>query len=200
MFRLLYLTFFGEYRGTAHPHESRPVMTVPLVILAVLSTVGGFLVVPNAWDLIANYLRPTLSAYPGGVAAASVTAANWGAMALSVLLALAGIYVANALYRTRTLEPARLRSAFPAFYRAAAHKFYFDEIYETIIVRPVRGLGQVLGDAVDGRGLTPAVDAIGRGAYAFGSWLDGLEPGYLRRYSLTLLTGTLLVVIALALR
>lgn len=200
MFRLLYLTFFGEYRGKAHPHESGPVMTVPLIILGVLSTVGGFLVVPDAWDLIANYLHPVLSAYPGGVTSAHVVAANWGSMALSVAVALGGIYLAYVMYRKHTLDPARLRNAFPAFYQAASHKFYFDEIYAVIIVRPAQGLGQVLGDVIDENGLTPAVDAIGRGAYAFGSWLDGLEPGPVRRYSLTLLTGTLLVVIALALR
>ena len=200
MFRLFFLTFSGSYRGSAHPHESSPVILVPLVILGVLSVVGGLIAVPGAWDLIGGYLGPVLSAFPGARLAASVTAPNWGSMILSVLIGLAGVGLANAMYRTRSFAPSRLRTAFPRFYRAAAHKFYVDEAYEAAIVRPARALGRALGDFVDPRAVDGAVRSVAAITAIAGVGLDHLQAGSVRRYSLTLLTGTLIVIAILALR
>ncbi len=200
MFRLFYLTFMGDYRGEAHAHESPPVILVPLVILGVLSTVAGFLAVPGGWDLVSRYLAPVLSAFPGARLPSSVTATNWGSEALSVAFALGGLALANALYRQRSLAPSRLRLAFPLFYQAAAHKFYVDEFYEAAILRPARAVGRTFGDVVDRRAIDAAVRAVGAAAYITGSGLDHLQAGSVRRYSLTLLTGTLIVILILALR
>jgi NADH-quinone oxidoreductase subunit L len=200
MFRLFFLTFGGTYRGDRHPHESPPVILVPLVILGALSVVGGFLAVPGGWDLVSRYLAPVLSAFPGAHLTTAVTAPNWGSMILSVLMALVGLALANALYRSRTMEPARLRLAFPLFYQAAAHKFYVDEAYEAIIVRPARAIGRALGDLLDPRAVDGAVRSLAAVTYLTGVGLDHLQAGSVRRYSLTLLTGTLIVILILALR
>lgn len=200
MFRLLYLTFFGEYRGKAHPHEASPVITVPLVVLAVLSAVGGFLAIPGVRDLLAAYLAPVLSAFPGASLAPAVTAPNWGSEVVSVAFAVGGIALASALYRTRTLAPARLRTAFPLVYRWAAHKFYVDEAYEAVILRPVRLLASVLGERFEPGTVDGAVKGLAGMSYAVGLALDRLQAGSVRRYTLTLLCGTLLIILVLALR
>jgi NADH-quinone oxidoreductase subunit L len=200
MFRLFFLAFHGEYRGDRHPHESSPVILVPLVILGALSVVGGWLAVPGGWDLVARYLGPVFSAFPGGRLPATVTAPNWGSEVISVLFALAGIALANAMYRSRSFAPERLRSAFPGLYRAAAHKFYVDEAYEAVVVAPARWLGRALGDWLDPRAVDGAVQAVGGLAWLSGAGLDRLQAGSVRRYTLTLLTGTLFVILALALR
>jgi NADH-quinone oxidoreductase subunit L len=200
MFRLFFLAFSGEYRGRGHPHESPPVILVPLAVLAVLSVVGGLLAVPGAWDLVASYLGPVLAAYPGAHLAAAVTAPNWGSMAVGVLLALAGLALADAMYRRRALAPARLRTAFPLAYRLAAHKFYVDEAYEALVVGPARALGRALGGWMEPRAVDGAVRALARAAWQAGAALDRLQAGSVRRYTLALFTGTLLVILVLALR
>lgn len=200
MFRLFFLTFGGTYRGKAHPHESPPVILVPLVVLGVFSTVGGFLAVPGAWDLLSRYLEPVLTAFAGGQPSAAVTAPNWGSEVISVVLGLSGLALANALYRTRSLQPSRLRLAFPLMYRLAAHKFYVDEAYEAAVLRPTRALGRALGTLVEARAVDGAVRSVGTFAFITGVGLDRLQAGSVRRYSLTLLTGTLLVILILALR
>jgi len=200
MMRLLYLTFFGEYRGDAHPHEVGPVFTIPLAVLAVLSVVGGFLAIPGGWDVLSRYLGPVLGTYPGGVTSAAVSAPDWGSEVISVAFALGGIALADAMYRRKVLAPSRLRLAFPLFYRLAAHKFYVDEAYDAVVVRPALWLGRVLGDRVDTGIVDGAVRAIATGTVEVGTFFDRLQAGSVRRYTLTLLTGTLLVIAFLALR
>jgi NADH-quinone oxidoreductase subunit L len=200
MFRLFFLTFAGTSRGEGHAHESPPVMLVPLVILGALSAVGGFLAVPGAWDLLSGYLAPVFAAFPGAHLSAAVTAPNWGSEILSVAFGVAGLALANAMYRQRSLLPSRVRLAFPLFYRLAANKFYVDEAIEAVILTPARALGRALGGLVEPGAVDGAVRAVAAATYLTGVGLDHLQAGSVRRYSLTLLTGTLIVILILALR
>ncbi|MCZ2157446.1 MAG: NADH-quinone oxidoreductase subunit L, partial [Bryobacterales bacterium] len=122
VFRALFVTFFGEYRGTAHPHESPPSMTLPLVGLAVLSTVGGFLNVPH-------FLEAMFPLAEGGHDAILVyIAAGTG---------IAGILLAYLFYVVNQRIPEGIANGLGAIYRLVVNKFYVDEIYDFLVVRPL---------------------------------------------------------------
>ncbi len=191
MFRLLFLTFFGEERLTAearhHLHESPPVMTVPLIILAVLSVIGGYVGLPAVLgeraDLIGRFLEPLARA---GHAPFSV-AIEWNLILVSTAAATAGLFIAYLFYIRYPLTPGRLAARFPAVYRVLVGKYYVDELYDAVIVRPaVRGAGFVYTHfdlrVIDGalNGSAGAADAAGRG-------LGRLQTGLVKDYALAFL-------------
>lgn len=153
MFRLLFLTFFGEFRGTSeqkhHLHESPLTMTIPLMVLAVLSVIGGFLNVPHALgghSALAEFMAPLYegsqqvnpSAFEGPTMGSSE---ELMLMAISAGVALLSAVVAYMMYvRNATLPAAdSVPRSVPA--QVIYNKFYIDELYERIIIRPVRALG-----------------------------------------------------------
>jgi NADH-quinone oxidoreductase subunit L len=153
MFRLLFLTFFGEFRGTSeqkhHLHESPLSMTVPLMVLAVLSVVGGFLNVPHALgghSMLAEFMAPL---YEGSqqVNPAAFAGATMGAseelmlMAISAGVALLSAAAAYVVYVRNAAVPAADTTARSLTSKVVYNKYYIDELYDLIIVRPTRALG-----------------------------------------------------------
>jgi NADH-quinone oxidoreductase subunit L len=130
MFRLWYMAFWGEsHNPDSHPHESPWTMRGPLIILAILSLVGGWMGI----DRFAAYLKASDGPLPEG-----------GSIGLEILLsvlavavALLGWYIADYLYRRRPETPKRLAASLPAGYKLLANKFYVDEIYNSIFVKPL---------------------------------------------------------------
>jgi len=155
MFRLTYLVFFGKFRGTAeqahHVHESPRVMTVPLVVLAVLSVVGGWIGIPKALSFgadvngIGAWLAPMFGAH-GGEGAHGAAAEHAGAgvelgfMALAVGVALLGIWLATAVYRRREGLAERLSASLGPVYRLVRNLYWVDELYDFLIIRPFYAL------------------------------------------------------------
>ncbi len=131
MFRLWYLTFFGELRShDVHPHESPWSMLGPLVILAVLSVGGGWIGI----ERISAFLSPSVGEHPitGGSASLEI-----GLSVLAVLVALIGWFIAHRFYHQKPDAPAQLAAAVPAGYRLLLHKYYIDEIYGAVFVKPL---------------------------------------------------------------
>jgi NADH-quinone oxidoreductase subunit L len=201
MFRLVSLTFEGRFRGTAeqehHLHESPPSMTVPLVILAALSMVGGWIGLPkvigeNA-DKFGAFLSPIL--LPLAPTAESAEHAlsrgtEWLLIGISVAAAVAGLLIARSWYVRREGRPAeRLAASFPGLYRLVADKFRVDEIYGALIVRPFDWLARALWKVVD----VLLIDGIlNAGAFLVelaGDALRFLQTGNVRNYALTLFLG-----------
>ncbi|MGC8792707.1 MAG: NADH-quinone oxidoreductase subunit L [Bryobacteraceae bacterium] len=158
MWRLIYMTFHGAPRmdphTLAHVHESSPVMTYPLVVLAAASVLAGWIGVPKLWAFLPegfrsfeHWLAPALSvqAAPHEAAQAHQAATEWLLMAVSVAVALAGIAIARHLYVTRPERVAALRQAAGPLYTALANKWYVDEIYDFLFVN---GLGKGGGAAL----------------------------------------------------
>jgi NADH-quinone oxidoreductase subunit L len=164
MFRLIYLTFYGESHVDPdvlhHVHESPPVMTVPLILLAVLSVVGGLIMgVPPEHGWIHRFLGAVVGHAPvsvaGGVAeAASVTAAEHGAggafhaldlllMLISVLVGAVGWGLAWFLYTKRTDIPARLAEQYKDIYEVLVNKYWIDELYEYVFVRGAKAVANL---------------------------------------------------------
>jgi NADH-quinone oxidoreductase subunit L len=153
MFRLLFLTFFGEFRGTAeqkhHLHESPLSMTLPLMILAGLSVVGGFLNVPEALgghSWLATFMAPLYEqaeqanpeAFHNPVMGHSEEVLL---MAISAGVAILSAGLAYVLYVRRAVVPVAdsAERSLPA--QVVYNKYYIDEFYERLVVRPVRAIG-----------------------------------------------------------
>ncbi len=164
MFRAVYLTFEGEFRGTeeqrSHLHESPKVMTVPLIILAVGSVFAGFLGIPKLGDLDLNvfghFLHPVIADVGHDTHGhhASLTT-ELVLMAVSVIVAVVGILIAKSIYKTRGLEGGEQWAArSPGVHKLLLDKYYVDEIYDATAVKgtqaTARGLFKFDAGIIDG--------------------------------------------------
>ena len=126
--------------GHGHIHESPKVMLVPLMILAVLSVIGGYIGVPavlggqNHFD---HFLEPVFAAPPMEMVEHAGTGLEWLLMGITTGAALIGLFLAWLLYSRRRDLPDKIAAAFGGFYTAVANKYYVDEIYGASIVRPL---------------------------------------------------------------
>jgi NADH-quinone oxidoreductase subunit L len=205
MFRLLFLTFFGEFRGTAeqkhHLHESPLTMTLPLMVLAVLSVVGGALNVPevlggSAW--LAEFMNPLFdTARQANPALAEAHTLDHGTemmlMGISSAVALLSAIVAYVMYVRNASVPAPDAQVRSLPQQVVYGKYYIDEFYETIIVRPLRGLGDAfysLGEF--------AIDAVVGGVAFLVKASSGLfrraQNGSIALYVLLMVVGITLLI------
>ena len=185
MFRLWYLAFFGELRShDAHPHESPWSMLGPLAILAVLSVFGGWVSLGGKfYDFLAPATGPRLESSGGG-------STEYVLMGLAVGVAALGWYIAHRLYHQRPDEPARIAAAVPAGYSLLVHKYYVDEIYGFLIVKPLLGFSKfVLEWVVDFAILGGAAWLLGGLAQLGGAILQRWQSGNLRSYAAWLALG-----------
>ena len=217
MFRLLFLTFYGQERLTPeakhHLHESPNSMTIPLVLLAVLSVVGGFVQVPLlvGGQRFEGFLEPVFSDIQRlGVTAAGVSAAGGAAhhdpsleialMAISLAIALLGIFVAHRFYVKDPQAPRRLAERARGLYGLLWHKWWVDEIYDARIVQPIVRLSNKLWKDVDAAVVDGAVNGVGKKVEAGAGWLRLAQTGYVQLYALILTLGMVVVFGYLALR
>jgi NADH-quinone oxidoreductase subunit L len=215
MFRLWFLTFFGEYRGPnpataghghdAHghghgPHESPWVMVVPLIILAILSLVGGWIGIPAALggnDHFDHFLDPVFSTYaPASIAAENARAAEdpstgredtsleLAFTGISVGVALIGLFFAWYLYHKRPELPARMAASAGGLYRLVLDKYRIDELYGAVIIHPIIAFSSnVLWKGIDKGIIDRAVDDGAAGAQETSDALRQMQSGNIRSYA-----------------
>jgi len=148
MFRLLYLTFFGKFRGTQtqrdHLHESPKRMTFPLVVLAFLATVGGLISIPNnSW--LNHYLEPI---FIGTRTHHHLDTTAFILMLIATLGAIVGIYLAYHFYNKLQKIPPK-DAEVVGFAKVLQNKFYVDEIYTFLVVKPIYGLANFFKSVVE---------------------------------------------------
>jgi NADH-quinone oxidoreductase subunit L len=176
MFRQLFMTFYGPCRADHHTqehlHESPPVMTMPLVVLAVGALFAGFIGLPGVLggSQFAHWLEPVVHAHEDGHASHAL---EWGLMAISVAVASFGVFIAYLMYRRESLSPeifANLAGGF--FYRLFDRKWYFDEVYQVVFVNGTLLLARIgaLFDQYIIDGIVDGSASLTR----FISWLNGL--------------------------
>jgi NADH-quinone oxidoreductase subunit L len=161
MFRLLFLTFHGSSRVPHdvehHIHESPRTMTAPLVILAVLSVIGGWVGLGGRFE---HFLDPVVVHGEAHVEAVSSAMTEYGLMFASVAIALAGIGLAWQMYLKNTSLPDRMAKSWHWLYEIVLHKYYVDEIYDAMFVNRAKDLGTTLGafdaNVIDGLGVNGA--------------------------------------------
>ncbi len=200
MFRLLYMTFFGDYHGAhvdAHghgshghaepghgePHESPMVMLVPLMLLAALSLVGGLVGIGDRFE---HFLAPVFGT--AEVAEGAVEGASRGTeyllMGVSVAVALLGWYLAYLLYHKRKDLPQKIADALGAFYQAIVNKYWIDELYAAVFVKPlIDGSTRILWQGVDRRVIDDTVNDAAEGARHLSDEIRHMQSGNLRSYA-----------------
>ncbi len=206
MFRLLFMTFHGDARITSkareHLHESPKVIVYPLIVLAFLSAIGGWIGMPRVFgaaNLFEGFLEPVFSfsgEYMKGVHGVESHSPllEWGLMGASIGIAAIGIAIAFTMYVRDTTLPARFTAAFPLLYRAVYNKWYVDELYDFLIVNPCKAFSRFLWkgfDVVVVDGLVNAAATLVMGASRL---LKNIQTGYLHNYALSMAIGVVLVV------
>jgi NADH-quinone oxidoreductase subunit L len=212
MFRLIFLTFFGEQQfdeHKVHVHESPRNMTIPLIILAFLSIFGGWFAAPKlvgGTDRFEAFLHPVFASYqvPASVgqeeAAVRPASEEGGASpaidlvhALTgppVIVGLIGILVAWWFYIRRPDLPKKLASSMYGIYTLVLHKYYVDEIYAAVIVRPLLWIStNVLWHTVDEGLIDGTVNGSARLARDTGGKLRELQSGNARSYASWVVVG-----------
>ncbi|UCD86191.1 MAG: NADH-quinone oxidoreductase subunit L [Deltaproteobacteria bacterium] len=148
MFRVVFLAFFGESRTDKKAHESPGVMTIPLMILAALALVGGYVGVPEVLgghNRFHHFLTPVFDRHTEVATHAHHSVGlELGLMVISVVVALAGIFIAYQMYIRHPEHPKALAERFPRLYNLLLNKYYVDEIYHAVFVRSLLGLNNLL--------------------------------------------------------
>ncbi|MCL6548583.1 MAG: NADH-quinone oxidoreductase subunit L, partial [Alicyclobacillus sp.] len=207
IFRVFFLTFTGEPRSPekyAHAHEGSWVMTLPLLALGVLSTVGGFFNTPLNGYGLERYLFRDAALYDvahtgwGGppFVIGRTYPENAGLLALSVVIGLAGIALAAAMYWRPVIRPSRVAEALSLPYRISFRKFYLDEAYYGLLVQTGKGLARVL-DVIDRYIIDGIVQLVSRLVYIAGVGLKYTQTGQVQTYGAVAMVG-LFVILAIA--
>jgi NADH-quinone oxidoreductase subunit L len=204
MFRLLFLTFHGAPRydpHTTHAHESPPNMLVPLVVLAILSVAGGWWAAPHLFggvDLFARFLGPVFGVQEAAAVQQSGNELLAALLGAPVIAGLLGFLLAWWLYIRRPELPDRIAESLRAAYRLVSGKYFVDEIYAAVIVRPLLWLStSVLWHGIDERVIDGAVNGIGRDAEKLGERVRHLSSGNTRSYATWVVFGAVLLTIVL---
>jgi NADH-quinone oxidoreductase subunit L len=204
MFRLIFLTFYGKPRYNekkVHLHESPKSMLVPLMILALLSIIGGWMAAPAFWgapDYFAKFLEPVFAqggAGNGEAAEATAHALETPLAIVAVVTAFLGFAVAFWLYLKQPGKPEQLAKSMRGAYTTLLNKYYVDEIYAALIVKPLLWIStNVLWQAVDIRTIDATVNGIAEGASDLGDGVRHTQSGNTRSYAVWVVIGALVII------
>jgi NADH-quinone oxidoreductase subunit L len=197
MSRLFVLTFLGNERfrdaTDGHdPHESPWVMTLPLVVLAVLSLLGGLLNLPWAHSSsLEGFLSPTFGFVP--VVANSSTFAQWGLALVDVAAAIIGLLAAFTIWRGVSESPKYT----PSFFE---HVWHWDDAYDATIGRPLTAAAQFSDDVIEPDVLDGAVTGVAVAIRRSAEGLRKVQSGFVRQYALAMVLGMAVVIVYLVSR
>jgi len=200
-FRIIFLAFHGSFRGTHeqehHLHESPSVMTVPLAILAVGAVGAGWIGIPQALgggNWIAHFFEPVL----GHPHVHGTHAEEYMVMGISILAAALGIGTASYFYVMSPDMPKRLTERYKQIHTVLWNKYFVDELYDAIIVRPTKWVAStILVGFTDAKIIEGIVNGVPSLIQSFGMKLRKLQTGYLQHYGIVLIFG-LFVLISIA--
>ena len=195
MFRLMYLTFFGEFRGTEeqkhHLHESPILITFPLIVLAILAAVGGVISLPgNSW--LNHYLAPL---FRKAHEAHHLDATAYALMGVATVGALIGIGIAYSKYIKKEEVPVQ-DSEIKGFASVLYHKYYVDEAYDAIVVTPLKKLSHFFRNYFE-VAFSETVFAFGKIANVIGTQGKVLQNGSVGFYLLAFVIGIASILVYL---
>ncbi len=200
MFRLYFLVFHGEYRGKPdiHAHESPKVMTIPLIILAILSSFGGFLGIPESLggkSLIASFLQPVFAvAHSNLLELPSGSVSDIMLMGITVAVVIASIVYARNKYVVHKDLPIAEGQKMARIPSIIYHKYYIDEIYAAVVTRPLDRASEFLERVFDLKIIDGIVNVIGK----LIQWISGklrlLQTGNVDFYLFAMVIGIVLII------
>jgi len=191
-FRLVFLAFFGTSRMShetaRHVHESPAMMTVPLAVLAGLTVVAGLaLGLPSAHGTaFSRFLAPV---FPAEEAAQGLAVPL-----VSVVVAVAGVLLAWLMYGRRPVKAEEIAVPKNALHSLLLHKYYVDELYDAVFVRPLFALSGWCARVFDLGVIDGAVNGIGRLVVAWAQGLRRVQTGFVMNYALGMLVGAVAIV------
>lgn len=193
MFRLLFVTFGGSFRGTEeqahHIHESPAAMTIPLIVLAILSIIGGFVGIPELFmhggEKLADYLSPVVASKALYVEHST----EWILVILTTVIALVAIVIAWMRYRHYKAEKETPVAAF------LENKWYVDEFYHAIIVKPLHKLGAFVNSVIEKGTIDAMVNGVGKAVNYGGRQLRWLQSGQVGNYILLMVVSMVLLFV-----
>jgi NADH-quinone oxidoreductase subunit L len=195
-FRLLFTVFHGPSRvrpeAAAHLHESPSVMTIPLVVLGVLSVVAGWIGLPGSANLIDEFLAGVMG-FARGHAGEAGAGAHGVVMGTSVLAAAIGWGAAYLFYVKRPDLPSLWAQRLPTLYQASLNKWYVDELYDRLFVRPTVQLARALWRGIDVRVIDGTVNGVGMTLWRLGREAQQMQSGQLQHYALFMVIGLVLL-------
>jgi NADH-quinone oxidoreductase subunit L len=203
MFRMMYLTFWGKFRGTHeqehHLHESPPSMTIPLIVLAILSAVGGMIGVPavmGGHHELGAYLAPVFEASHKILGEHELAASTeWLLMGLSVGGALIAMIYAYVKYVKNAHVPVEDTEERSLLANLSYHKFYVDEIYDFLIRRPLDAISGFFYNVVERLGIDGLVNDIGKGTLESSKALRLLQTGNVGFYIFMMVAGIIAILL-----
>ena len=191
MFRLYFLTFNGGFRGTEeqhhHLHESPAAITIPLIILAILSIIGGYVGLPEVMsehNAIASFLSTAVTDFGDHHLAANT---EWMLMGISVTVSVIMIIVAYAVNRKPDFIPNT------GLAKALENKWYVDELYDAIVVRPMEALSGILDKYAERMGIDGIVNGVGKTVRWGGDRLRLLQSGQVGFYIFIMVLGIVIL-------
>ncbi|HTI59602.1 NADH-quinone oxidoreductase subunit L [Mucilaginibacter sp.] len=203
MFRMLYLTFYGKFRGTPeqehHVHESPPTMTIPLIVLAILSIVGGFIGIPEVlgghhW--LAQWLSPIFEDSASRLPKlASTESTEITLMIASVAGAVLALIYAYVRYVKNNHVPAADNDERPGLVSLSYNKFYVDEIYDFLIRKPLDGLSVFFYKVIDLLAIDGIVNGLGKLSIRTSKGLRLLQAGNVGFYIFMMVIGIIAILV-----
>ena len=206
MFRCLYMTFYGEQKtdpkAKDHVHESPWVITLPLVVLAGLATVGGFLGIPHPIDLahighkLDQFLAPVFhqSQQLYNIEAHGTASTEIMLMIFSVVVALVGIGVATMMYLKNPDMPAKFTAKFAKLHRWVFNKWYVDEAYDILFVNSTKKFGIFCWRGFDVKIIDGIIHGLANLIGAISTALRHTQTGLFQNYALTMVFGTVVML------
>lgn len=198
MFRMLYLTFYGKFRGTHeqehHLHESPKSMTIPLMVLAALTVFGGVLGLPEFWGMknwMSENLDPIIIRKNPSILSHDT---EWTLMIIAVGVALSTIYFAYQMFMKYKVLPAEKEADMKPFQRIIFHKFYVDEFYDAVIRKPLDAISQVFYKFFDKQILDGIVNGTGDITKWSASQLRNLQTGRIGFYIMAMVVGIITIL------
>jgi len=200
MFRLYAMTFLGKFRGTHeqehHLHESPKAITIPLIILAILSVVGGLVGIPEVFmhggHRLEGFLAPVFAQSNAITVKHAVGhAQEYMLMGISVALALAALVYAW----TRFSKYQKTGKEETGLGKVLENKWYVDELYDAIIVKPVLAIGKYFNNIVERRGIDGFVNGIGKAVNYSSRQIRLIQTGQVGTYVLLMVLGILILFI-----
>ena len=194
MFRLLFITFNGKFRGTEkqwnHVHESPSAMTIPLIILAVLSAIAGFVNIPALFggtESLTHFLSPVIQQTHQTTLS---HATEYMLMGGAVVLILA--VISWAYFKFKNYKPKEESSAFG---KTLENKWYVDELYNSILVKPLQAIAAFFNTIVEKKGIDGMVNGVGKVVNYGSRQIRLLQSGQIGNYVLLMVLGILVLLI-----
>jgi len=197
MFRLYATTFLGKFRGTQdqehHLHESPSAITIPLIILAVLAVTAGFLGIPEVFAKNSHWLQHFLSPiFEGSTKIQELHAVNPG-MDLTLMAVSVGVAVIGVVYAWSKFSKSPDLQDASGFGRVLANKWYVDELYDAIILKPLNAFGKFLNNVIEKNVIDWMVNGVGRAVQYCSRQIRLLQSGQVGGYVLLMVIGIVIL-------